>query len=226
MALPAEQDISGWAGSDERPHEPDETDLLRAQAYTLLAQLLARPPSCDLLDRVGGLEGDDTPLGLAFSKLAAAARVANEHSLVREYNALFIGVARGELVPYASFYRTGFLHDRPLIRLREDLAALGVERADGVVEPEDHIAALCEVMAAMISGTLGPPDLDHQKRFFDRHLAPWAGRFFADLEHARAAKFYRPVGTIGRLFLSIETDAFALVACASERTESLEGHSR
>ncbi|HEY0834328.1 MAG TPA: molecular chaperone TorD family protein, partial [Azospirillum sp.] len=130
----------------------------------------------------------------------------------REYNALFIGVVRGELVPYASYYRTGFLNDRPLARVRQDLLTLGIERAPGVAEPEDHVATLCEVMAALIDGTLGASDLDRQKRFFDRHLAPWAGHFFTDLEHAEAARLYRPVGAIGRLFMDIEAEAFGMVA--------------
>ncbi|WP_207459520.1 molecular chaperone TorD family protein [Azospirillum sp. SYSU D00513] len=206
----------------------DEADLLRARLYTLLAQLLARPPSAELLAAVGALQGDgETPLGRAFDVLAAGARGADTQALEHEYNALFIGVVRGELVPYASYYRTGFLNDRPLARLREDLSLLGVERAPGVAEPEDHIASLCEVMAALIGGDLGPPDLDVQKRFYDRHIAPWADRFFGDLERAAAADFYQPVGVIGRLFLEIETDAFALVPIgpdASGKAERLEEH--
>lgn len=195
----------------------EDADLLRAQAYTLLAQLLARPPSRALLDAVAGLAGGGTPLGQAIDRLAERARAATEHTAEREFHALFIGVTRGELVPFASYYRTGFLNDRPLARLREDMQALGIERAPDVSEPEDHIAALCEIMAALISGDLGPPDLHRQKRFFDRHLLPWAGRFFADLEEAHGADLYRPAGTIGRLFLHIENDAFAMLAQAAEQ---------
>jgi len=202
----------------------DDADLLRARAYTLLAQLLARPPSASLLAAASGLHGDGTPLGQALDALAGAARRTTEHRTEREYHTLFIGVVRGELVPYASFYRTGFLHDRPLARVRQDLQALGVERAPGVAEPEDHVATLCEVMAALIDGSLGPPDVAQQKRFFDRHIAPWAGRFFADLEAAEAADFYRPVGSIGRLFMEIETDAFALVTTAAGQDKEREGY--
>ncbi|WP_448207429.1 TorD/DmsD family molecular chaperone [Azospirillum sp. sgz302134] len=208
-------------------HDPiDDADLLRAQAYTLLAQLLARPPSRALLDAAAGLSGDGTPLGRAIDELATRARATDERRAEREYFDLFVGVTRGELVPFASYYRTGFLHDRPLARLREDMQALGIERAADVVEPEDHIASIAEMMAALISGQLGPPDLLRQKRFHDRHLAPWAGRFFADLERAQAADLYRPVGTIGRLFLDIETDAFAMLAQAAGQQDEREdtGH--
>lgn len=189
----------------------DDADLMRAHAYALLARTLARPPSELLLTTLGGLEGDDSPLGEAFTALAEAARATDEAAAGAEYHALFIGVVQGELVPYASYYRTGLLHDRPLAELRADLEALGIERAPDVAEPEDHIAALCETMAALVDGTLGPPDPRLQHIIFRRHLAPWAGRFFADLETARPASLYRPVGTIGRLFLSIETDCFAML---------------
>jgi len=194
------------------PVETDDADRLRAQAYTLLAQFLARPPSGTLLDAAAGLHGDATPVGRALGALATASRTTTEDEAEREYNALFIGVVRGELVPYASYYLTGALNDRPLARVRQDLRELGVEPAPGVAEPEDHIAALCEVMAALIDGTLGVPDLERQQRFFERHLAPWARRFFSDLERAGAARLYRPVGAIGRLFTDIETDAFAMLA--------------
>ncbi|NUB15309.1 molecular chaperone TorD [Azospirillum brasilense] len=202
----------------------DDADRLRAQAYGLLAHLLARPPSRDLLATVGALDGDGSPLGRAISDLAARARTLaeepdGEHRAEREYHELFLGVTRGELVPFASYYRTGFLIDRPLASLREDMQALGIERAPGVSEPEDHIAAIVEIMGALAAGTVGTtdgePDLPRQKRFFERHLAPWAGRFFQDLEEASAAHLYRPLGTFGRLFLDIETNAFAMIADAS-----------
>jgi TorA maturation chaperone TorD len=127
----------------------------------------------------------------------------------REFFDLFIGVGRGELLPYGSYYLTGFLHERPLARLRDSLAQLGVERVQGQSEPEDHAAIVCEIMAGLIGGDFSaPPNADRE--FFEKHLAPWLGRFFADLEQAAAANFYRRIGTVGRVFLEIETEAFAL----------------
>ncbi|PWC39041.1 molecular chaperone TorD family protein [Azospirillum sp. TSO35-2] len=183
-------------------------DALRADVYRLLALTLAAPPSAELLGLLGGLSGDATPLGRAFDDLAARARATDPQRVEREFNALFIGVVQGELVPYASFYRTGFLTDRPLAALRADLQALGLERAPGVSEPEDHVAALCDVMATLIR-----EDADGavQRHMVDSHLTPWAGRFFHDLERAEAADLYRPLGTIGRLFLAIEQDAFRML---------------
>jgi Nitrate reductase delta subunit len=101
----------------------------------------------------------------------------------------------------------------PLARLRADLGALGIERAEGQVEPEDHAAALCEIMAALTGGQFAIAERA-QQQFFEKHLAPWIGRFFADLERAEAADFYRHAGTVGRLFMDIETEAFALPARA------------
>ena len=189
---------------------PDrETEAGRACVYGLLAALLARAPEDALLARLAGLDGDGTALGEALGALGAAAREAQAGAVEREFHDLFIGLGRGELLPYASYYLTGFLHERPLAKLRGDLAGLGLARADGAVEPEDHIATLCEVMAGLIEGDLadGP---DQDRRIFERHLRPWAERFFADLEQAKAARFYRAVGRLGRVFIGIETEAFAL----------------
>lgn len=187
-------------------------DQSRAQLYTLLAVMLAKPPSEALLGHVAGLQGDGSPLGQALNGLAARAAAATPEAAEREYNALFIGVQRGELVPYASYYLTGFLHDRPLAQLRQDMQALGIERQPDIAEPEDHIASECEIMAGLIRGDFGDVDEADQERFFRRHLALWAGRFFADLERAQAAALYRPLGTVGRLFLEIEAVALDMAA--------------
>ena len=157
------------------------------------------------------LRGDTTSLGLAHLALAQAAGNASAERIAREYFTLFVGVGRGELLPYGSYYLTGFLNERPLARLREDLRAHGIERAEGQAEPEDHAATLCEIMAGMASGQFPVTDR-MQQRFFEKHLASWIGRFFVDLERAEAAEFYRHVGALGRLFLETETEAFTLLA--------------
>jgi TorA maturation chaperone TorD len=189
----------------------DEIEIARAREYALLATLLARPPDAAMLNQIARLRGDDTALGEAHAALAEAGRRADVASLEREFFDLFIGIGRGELLPYASFYLTGFLHERPLARLREDLHALGIERFDGQSEPEDHAAILCEIMAGLIDGPFAAA-ADVQRRIFEKHLAPWIRRFFADLEAAQRAQFYRHVARVGRLFIEIERQAFALPA--------------
>ena len=185
----------------------DPVDAGRAHQYLLLASLLSAPPSKKLLGAIAGLEGDDTPLGRAHAVLAAAAQDAVTDTVEREYFDLFIGIGRGEILPYASYYLTGFLHERPLARLRGDLNAFGIERAENNPEPEDNAATLCEIMAGFADGRFDATE-EQQRKFFEMHIAPWMGRMFTHLERAEAAKFYRSVGTLGRLFLEIETEAF------------------
>jgi TorA maturation chaperone TorD len=187
----------------------DEIDAARAQEYALLAALLVRAPDAALLKRLSQLRGDATPLGIAHAALAEAAGSARVEDVEREYFDLFIGLGRGEMMPYGSYYLTGFLHERPLARLREDLQTLGIERAEGQVEPEDHAGILCEIMSGLASRRFGAP-AGADEDIFDKHVAPWMGRLFADLERAEAANFYRHVGSLGRLFIEIETEAFAL----------------
>lgn len=131
--------------------------------------------------------------------------------LEREFNNLFVGLGRGELLPYASYYLTGFLNEKPLAELRSDLRSRGIKARSDVKEPEDHICTLCEIMAGIITGEF-PCDsgVASQKAFFDAHLAKWAELFFTDLEEAQSAIFYAPVGSLGRAFMAVEAEAFAI----------------
>ncbi len=193
------------------PSTIDNVDAARSRQYALFAVLLARAPDAGLLTRLATLRGDASPLGLAQAALGEAAAAANVEQVEREFFELFIGIGRGELLPYASYYLTGFLNERPLARLRADLERLGIERVNGYSEPEDHAAVLCDVMAGVIDGRFGAaPGADRD--FFERHLAPWIGRFFADLEEARSAGLYRSVAALGRIFVAIESEAFTLAA--------------
>lgn len=189
----------------------DEVDAARAQEYALLAALLTRAPDQRLLSDLAELRADPSPLGLAHAGLAEAADKANATRVEREFFDLFIGLGRGELLPYASYYLTGFLHERPLARLRDDLNTIGIARAEGVTEPEDHVGVLCEIMSGLASGRL-PAPAGSDQMIFEKHMAPWIGRFFSDLENAETADFYRRVGTLGRVFMDIEAEAFDLPA--------------
>lgn len=189
--------------------EAGEIDAARAQEYALIGALLLHAPDAKLLKSLAELKGDPTPLGLAHAALADAAARASVEAVEREYFNLFIGIGRGELLPYASYYLTGFLHERPLARLRDDLIEIGVTRQEGVVEPEDHAGILCEIMAGLASRSL-PAPAGAERTIFEKHMAPWIGRFFIDLENAESADFYRQVGTVGRIFVDIEAQAFDL----------------
>jgi TorA maturation chaperone TorD len=184
---------------------------LRANAYSLVAHLLAAAPSEATLDRLLGItsaESETTDdgsgsLAPAWRALRDAAIVAEPAQLAREYHELFVGLGSGEVVPYASRYLTGYVNDRPLADLRDDLARLGFERQPDVHEPEDHAAAVCEVMASIVADA-SPDGLDEQQRFFGRHIEPWMQNLFTDLVNAPSARFYRAVGMLGRELVKVE----------------------
>ncbi|MDN3566118.1 molecular chaperone TorD family protein [Paeniroseomonas aquatica] len=187
----------------------DPLDSERGRLFALLGRLLAAPPDAALLAGLAALRGDDSALGTALGRLAEAASRADAAAAAREHFALFVGVGRGEVLAYASYYLTGFLHERPLAELRGTLARLGIVRAEGMAEPEDQLGFCCEVMAGLLEGRFGgePPEA-----FFARHLAPWAGRCFADIAGAESAAFYRAVGLLGGSVIEIEQAAAALPA--------------
>lgn len=193
-------------GQDEAP---------RANAYGLLGALLAAPPKEHLVTLLRQIdpvdEGRDQAMGQAWEVLRLAAAGAAVDGLDDEYHALFIGLGRGELVPYASWYLTGFMMDQPLAVLRSDLDALGFERQPDVHEPEDHVAALCETMSVII-GIPGEIPFETQKRFFDEHIQPWMSTFFLDLQKAKTARFYRAVGQFGYRFMEFEKEYMSMPA--------------
>lgn len=194
--------------------EIPEEEMLRANIYALLSGLLISPPDEQVLGVVRGLEGDDSAFGMALTELSDQAKAISPEDLVDEFTRLFYGHgAGGELHPYASYYLTGFIYEKPLSDLRQDLGILGRAKTDVTSEPEDHIAILMNTLHDLITGTQGDRlELKGQKDFFDKHIAPWAERFFVDLEQAENAAFYRPVGVIGRLLMEIEDRAFTIAA--------------
>lgn len=203
------------AGTDDKTAVSEE-DAMRAGFYGLLARVLSGPMDDEAISAMRALDGhdDDSPLGkaiAAFGKLSVRTTTAKAEE---EYSDLFYGDGSGgELTPYASYYLTGLVYDKPLAELRGDMTLLGIEVAEGNSEPEDHIASLCEMMHGLLTGALGGATGHTQaKAFFDKHLAPWAEKFFVDLEGAQSAVLYMPVGTIGRLFMEIEREAFEMAA--------------
>jgi TorA maturation chaperone TorD len=186
-------------------------DQVRASLYALLGTLLLQIPDQTTLDHLSALEGETGDVGSAINTLSQIAKSMTPASVEREYNVLFIGVGRGEVLPYASYYLTGFLHEKPLADLRGKMRELGIQRKQGISEPEDHLGALCEMMAGMITGAFGEPmPLQVQKEFFNAHIAPWAAHCFSDLEKAESAVLYAPVGSLGRLLMGIEQESFRI----------------
>ena len=188
----------------------DENQRYRSGAYRLLASLLRSSPDQDMLDHVkslGEIENGNDELSVALQMLGLAAQHCDVETIDDEFHALFIGLGRGELVPYGSWYLTGFLMEKPLATLRDDLARMGFERNEDISEPEDHFAALAEVMSLIIDEGVQDPatgGMGMQQQFFETHIGPWAGKFFEDMTSASSAVFYRSVGRLGSAFIDFE----------------------
>ena len=212
LEQPSTVPVTFWSESDN-----DQTQMYRAGAYGLLAALLRASPAQEILQHVaelGEVTAETDELAVAMSMMGLASSHTDINSIDDEYHALFIGLGRGELVPYGSWYLTGFLMEQPLSQLRDDLLQLGFERSESVREPEDHIAALCEVMSLMISEAMEMPayasNQSSQTDFFDKHIGTWAETFFKDLSEASTAVFYRSVGRFGSAFIQFEKQYLAM----------------
>ena len=189
----------------------DEEDQLRADMYSFLASLLRSEPSADLVEQLTLLKSDNTPIGNAIKVLAKLASSLDLHEIRDEYVKIFIGVGRGEILPFASYYLTGFLKDKPLAKLRNDMKEIGIEMSADVKEPEDHIASLFDIMSGVILGKFDRKfSITEQRDFFNKHLAPWVELLMRDMEASKIAVFYAPVGTLGREFIEIERSSFKM----------------
>ncbi len=188
----------------------------RANLYAILAASLASPPSQSILAVIasgggggGGNSRDEKSIAESLADFSACANRADAESLADEFQNLFIGLGRGKLVPFGSFYLTGFLMEKPLAILRADLESLGISRRQGVCEPEDHAASLCETMAILIRDS-DAVSFARQKRFFERHLSPWLPQFFSDLEREAVGEFYRCAARLGGKFMQSEKQFFQM----------------
>jgi len=197
-----------------------EEDLARADLYGLLASLFFQPPNNDLLHRIaasaaygnGQAAPKEADLTIAWQALVDLAAASNEKDWKDEYEAYFIGVGKQDVFLYASYYLTGFLNEKPLVQLRDDLASLGIEGADSITETEDHIAALCEVMRYLIAGEdLSVSNLPAQKKFFNDHIRPWADQLFDAVEQKPQMPHYQVVVRLARAFFAMEGQAFDML---------------
>lgn len=192
-----------------------QEEQARADFYALVSRLLLAPPDAALLDRLAGADSlgagqSDHPLDLAWEELVLAARLLHADAVRDEFEALFVSVGKPVVDPYASPYLSGFMMEKPLAALRDELAELGLARRADSGELEDHLGALCEVMRLLIAGApgLAPQPLGRQKRFFERHLASWYERCLDDIRGAGDANFYRHVANFIQAFFEVEAEAF------------------
>ena len=202
-------------------------DLARADLYGLLATLFFHAADADLLQRIaaapqdpaGDVDADpadaqaaaSSALTQAWRRLVARAGQVTATQVDDEYTELFIGVGKPEVFLYGSYYQAGFLNEKPLVTLRDDLRRYGLERAEGITETEDHLATLCEVMRYLIAGDdTAVAHIEEQRAFFQRHLAPWVDTACdAVLQHPRAG-FYADVAGLAKAFFEVERLALEL----------------
>jgi len=191
-----------------------EEDQACAGLYALLARLLFAAPDAALLQAIAQADelAAGSQLAQAWQGLQAASALRDADAAAEEYEQVFIGLGQGEVMPYLSWHLTGFLMEEPLARLRDDLAALGLARVAGVGEPEDHMAAICEVMRLLVAGDAesAPASIEQQRAFFSRHLRPWYAKFAAQLQAAPSANYYRAVARLLHAFLDVEAQAFEI----------------
>lgn len=192
----------------ETPDRGEEA--ARADLYGLLATLLYAPPSQGLLDAIAlAPAAGEGILDLAWSGLVSACRQAQADAVRAEYEQLFIGVGKPEVMLYGSYYLSGFLMEKPLAALRTDLASLGLQRPESVVESEDHIAFVCEVMRTLIAADdVMPANVATQKTFFATHMQAWVIDACAAIEAHPQAAFYQAVARLARSFFEVEMQAF------------------
>ncbi|WP_395699144.1 molecular chaperone [Aquabacterium sp.] len=194
----------------------DSEELARAELYGLLARLWVAPPDDALLQqfKVAITEAPEAGAHLEapWGALVAALRATDAARAAAEYDALFQGVGKPEVFLYGSFYLAGFLNERPLAQLREDLAALALTRDAGSSETEDHIAYGCEVMRYLIAGDdAAVCNLAQQQRFFRAHLQPWVERLCDTVQAHPRAEVWHAVAGFTRAFVQVETQAFDMI---------------
>jgi TorA maturation chaperone TorD len=193
-----------------------DEETARAEIYGLLAQLFYQVPTPELLAQMR-VAVTDAPVAGGFleepwRQVVAATRQSTDNEIATEYNTLFGGVGKPEIYLYASHYISGFLNDKPVARLREDLRALGLERDDSMSDTEDHFACLCEVMRYLIAGDdVSVSNLTHQATFFANHVQPWAQEMTHLISMHPKAKFFATLAEFTQAFIGIETQGFDLL---------------
>ncbi|NOH79736.1 molecular chaperone [Vibrio sp. RE86] len=184
----------------------NQQQTIRAEIYLVLSTLFRQTPTQELIAFLSDIdtEPSESAMQQAWNQLKQTALDSDQNALVDEYQELFIGIGRGEVVPFASWHLTGSLMEKPLASIRHDLELLGLERAEQVKEPEDHIAALCEVMSALTN-----EEEELQQLFFNKHIGTWYPSFIKQINQAEHANFYLSVAKLADAFMTLEQVRFS-----------------
>ncbi len=194
-----------------------DEETARAEVYGLLAQLYYAPPGAELLSALR-VAVTDAPAQGAFleepwRELVGTARAMDDQAIADEYDALFGGVGKPEVYLFGSHYLSGYLNEKPLARLRETLAGLGLGRDEAMPETEDHVAYVCEVMRYLIAGDdVAVANLTRQREFFSDYVLPWVNDLCDAIEAHPRARFYKALAGFTRAFVSVEAQGFDMLA--------------
>ena len=197
-------------------HPIDAEDRARANFYAVIAALFADAPRPGLLRTIAAAErlpdAEAGTLPRAWNRMIDACAAMDPDAAQQEYWDLFVGTGKCEVNLHASHWRAGFMMEKPLVELREDLLRLGVARRPDSAMVEDHVSALCETKRLLIEGTGSrrPVAPAEQRAFFERHLASWIGDLCTALRQSPLANLYRPVGEFTELFMAVERDSLAI----------------
>jgi TorA maturation chaperone TorD len=193
-----------------------DEETARSELYGLLALVYYAPPATEYIAQLR-VAATDAPAAGAFLEepwraLVGQARSLSDEAIHLEYNVLFGGMSKPEVYLYGSHFLSGFLNEKPLARLRTDLAGLGLARDEGMPETEDHFAYLCEVMRYLIAGDdVAVANLTRQREFFTTHIQPWVMTMCDDLQKHPKAQFYAAVAELTRAFMSVEAQGFDML---------------
>jgi TorA maturation chaperone TorD len=193
-----------------------DEETARSEIYGLIASVLYALPAIELIAQIR-IAVTDTPAAGAFleepwRQFVGVARSMTDQAIKDEYDVLFGGVGKPEVYLYGSHYLSGFLNEKPLARLRTELASLGLERSEAMSDTEDHLAYLCEVMRYLIAGEdVAVANLTRQREFFAAHIQPWANQMCDAIQTNTKANFYASLAELIRAFISVEAQGFDML---------------
>jgi TorA maturation chaperone TorD len=188
-------------------------EAARGDFYALFARLLHDGPDGALLQSVAGADPipGEGALSVAWRDLVDASSAMDADAAQEEFEALFVGVGKSEVSPYAGYYMGAPAIDHPRVRIQADLAAFGLAHREDAAEPEDHFAGLFDAMRVLVAGGAGraPATLAAQRKFYGAHIEPGVAQFFEALARSRSANYYRKVAALGAAYFALETESFS-----------------
>lgn len=193
-----------------------DEETARSELYGLLAQVYYASPAPEFIAKLR-LAATQAPaagglLEEPWRALVGVTRELSDASIAAEFETLFGGVGKPEVYLYGSHYLSGFLNEKPLARLRTELASLGLERMASMSDTEDHIAYLFEVMRYLIAGDdVTVANLTRQHSFFAEHIQPWVLQLCDALQKHPKVRFYAAVAELTRTFMSVEAQGFDML---------------